>query len=152
MNNDQTRRAAAGVSRRAFVTVLSAAAASVVAGCSRYAPKRPAPQAQRTGASSTGTGRLAGIAKTADIPVGGGVILGDHNVVITQPTAGNFRAFSATCTHPGCRVASVSNGTINCNCHGSKFNITDGSVANPPASSPLPPVTITVQSGQIALS
>jgi Rieske Fe-S protein len=152
MNNDQSRRAVDGVSRRAFVSGLSAAAATVVAGCSRYAPKRPAPQAQPAGASSAGTGRQAGIAKTTDIPVGGGVILGDHNVVITQPTAGNFKAFSATCTHQGCRVASVSDGTINCNCHGSKFNITDGSVANPPAPSPLPPVTITVESGEISVT
>jgi Rieske Fe-S protein len=49
-------------------------------------------------------------------------------VVVTQPTAGNFEAFSATCTHPGCPVKTVANGTINCLCHGARYSITDGSV------------------------
>ncbi|MCV7062518.1 Rieske (2Fe-2S) protein [Mycolicibacterium vaccae] len=74
------------------------------------------------------------IAATADIPVGSGVIVED--IVITQPTAGVYRAFSAVCTHAGCSLADVSDGTINCPCHGSKFNL-DGTVANGPATRPL---------------
>ncbi|MEV6769996.1 Rieske (2Fe-2S) protein [Nocardia sp. NPDC051030] len=70
------------------------------------------------------------LAKTADVPVGGGVISGD--TVVTQPSAGTFNGFSSTCTHLGCKVNSVEGGLIKCPCHGSSFNL-DGSVAGGPA-------------------
>ncbi|MEW9531200.1 Rieske (2Fe-2S) protein [Microbispora sp. NPDC049125] len=91
------------------------------------------------------------VAKTADIPQGGGKILEDQKIVITQPEAGTFKAFSAVCTHAGCTVASVSNGTINCPCHGSKFSAKDGSVAHGPASRPLAEQKITVTGDSITL-
>jgi Rieske Fe-S protein len=81
--------------------------------------------------------------------VGGGTILGDQKIVITEPVSGTFKAFSAVCTHQGCTVGSVSGGTINCPCHGSKFSITDGSVVGGPAPSPLPAVSIAVQGTSI---
>ena len=69
---------------------------------------------------------------TSSVPVGGGVILSQQNVVVTQPQAGTFEGFSATCTHQGCILASVASGTINCGCHGSQFSVKDGSnVAGP---------------------
>jgi Rieske Fe-S protein len=86
---------------------------------------------ERTG--STGTGGPAAI-RTVDIPVGGGKIFPDldpDGVVVTQPAAGRFAAFSATCTHRGCLLASVSDGTINCPCHGARYSIADGSVVQP---------------------
>jgi Rieske Fe-S protein len=89
---------------------------------------------------------------TADVPVGGGTILKDEKVVVTQPKSGEFKAFSAICTHQQCTVANVSDGTINCTCHGSKFNLTDGSVANPPATRPLPEKKITVDGNSIRLA
>jgi Rieske Fe-S protein len=89
------------------------------------------------------------LASTADIPVGGGKILADKKIVITQPQAGSFGAFTAVCTHAGCIVGSVSGGTINCPCHGSKFSIANGSVVNGPASAPLAPVSIKVQGSSI---
>jgi Rieske Fe-S protein len=89
------------------------------------------------------------LAKTSDIPVGGGKILADKKIVITEPQAGSFKAFTAVCTHQGCTVDSVSGGTINCPCHGSKFSIANGSVVNGPAVSPLAPVSITVQGTSI---
>jgi nitrite reductase/ring-hydroxylating ferredoxin subunit len=73
---------------------------------------------------------------TADVPVGGGVILAQENVVVTQPEKGTFEGFSATCTHQGCLLASVASGTINCGCHGSQFSITDGSNVAGPSGSP----------------
>jgi Rieske Fe-S protein len=73
----------------------------------------------------------------ADVPVGGGVVLPDADFVVTQPTKGTYKAFSAICTHRQCKVADVADGTINCNCHGSKYSIKDGSVVNPPAPKPL---------------
>lgn len=110
-----------------------------------------------TGAQGGGrpmsSGGTAGtpLAKTSQIQVGGGQIFADQNVVVTQPSRGEFKAFSATCTHLGCQVASVSDGTINCPCHGSQFSISDGSVAGGPAPAPLPAMKITVSKGEITL-
>ncbi|WP_241996580.1 Rieske (2Fe-2S) protein [Kribbella antiqua] len=73
-------------------------------------------------------------------------------VVVTQPTAGTFKAFTSVCTHQQCQVASVANGTINCDCHGSKFSITDGSVVHDPAPQPLAPKQITVSGTSISLA
>ncbi|MFG2331810.1 Rieske (2Fe-2S) protein [Streptomyces sp. NPDC048604] len=91
------------------------------------------------------------LAKTSDIPVGGGTVFAERKVVVTQPTAGEFKAFSAICTHQGCTVNKVANGTIDCPCHGSKFRIADGSVAAGPAPRPLPAEQITVEGDQITL-
>ena len=86
------------------------------------------------------------------MPKGGGTIFTDEQVVVTQPTAGEFKCFTAVCTHQGCVVSSVDGGTINCACHGSRFSITDGSVENGPASSPLSEVPISVEGDSIGLS
>lgn len=101
------------------------------------------------GGGSGGSGPLAA---TSDIPEGGGTIFADQKVVVTQPTAGEFKAFSSICTHQGCPVANVAGGTVNCSCHGSKFSIEDGSVTQGPATSPLPPVKVKVAGGQISLA
>lgn len=74
--------------------------------------------------SQEGGGQV--LAGTADVPVGGGTVLPDQKVVLTQPKAGQFKAFTAVCTHQGCVVAAVADGTINCGCHGSQFAIEDG--------------------------
>jgi Rieske Fe-S protein len=88
---------------------------------------------------------------TSTIPEGGGTVFRTHGVVITQPTAGVFLAFTATCTHQGCTVRAVAGGTINCFCHGSRFRIADGSVAGGPATQPLPRLPIFVRDGLISL-
>ena len=94
----------------------------------------------------------AGGIKTADIPVNGGKIFKETNTVVTQPAAGTFKAFTATCTHQGCPVASVSNGTINCNCHGSQYSIKDGSVKKGPATKGLTAKTATVSGDTITVT
>jgi Rieske Fe-S protein len=81
---------------------------------------------------------------TSKVPVGGGVILENADYVVTQPSKGKYKAFSKICTHQGCPVASVSNGVIHCNCHGSEYSIEDGSVTNPPAPKPLAEAKTTV--------
>ncbi|TXS28647.1 iron-sulfur protein [Streptomyces sp. ms191] len=85
----------------------------------------------------------------ADIPVGGGKVFADQGVVITQPTAGEFKAFSSKCTHQGCAVSGVSDGVISCPCHQSLFDASDGSVKGGPAPSPLPPAPIKVEGDSI---
>ncbi|MCW2655625.1 MAG: Rieske (2Fe-2S) protein [Mycobacterium sp.] len=122
-------------------------ATAIVAACggnSSTSASSSQPSSTATTASTSGSASASGGVKTSDIPVGGGLILKDQNAVVTQPQPGQFKAFGATCTHQGCIVGSVSDGTIDCPCHGSKFNITDGSVVNGPATQPLPPKTVMV--------
>lgn len=89
------------------------------------------------------------IAQTADVPVGGGVIVGD--VVVTQPAAGTFNGFSAKCTHAGCTLNKIADGTIDCPCHGSRFYL-DGTVAKGPATKPLESRAVVVQGDSIVLA
>ncbi|AJT68856.1 Cytochrome b6-f complex iron-sulfur subunit [Streptomyces lydicus] len=101
------------------------------------------------GGRSGGGGGVLG--KTSEIPKGGGKIFKAEQVVVTQPEDGEFKAFSAVCTHAGCIVGEVAGGTINCLCHGSKFDITDGSVEDGPATKPLEPAKVNVKGGSVTL-
>lgn len=92
------------------------------------------------------------VAATADIEVGGGTIFADQQLVVTQPTAGDFRGFSSICTHQSCPVTSIADGLIKCTCHNSEFSITDGSPQSGPATEPLPEVALTVESDQITVA
>jgi Rieske Fe-S protein len=103
-------------------------------------------------APAGGSGGGTVLAKTSEIPPGGGKVFKDKQVVVTQPTAGTFKAFTAVCTHQGCTVNQVKNGTIDCPCHGSQFHIADGSVASGPATQPLAPAKISVEGGSVKLA
>lgn len=102
-----------------------------------------------TGGSSADAKAGTVLAKTSEVPENGGVILTDAKVVITQPQAGTYKAFTATCTHQGFLVTSVDGNTINCNHHGSEYNATDGSVKRGPAPASLTAVSIVVQGENI---
>ncbi|MFB7937578.1 Rieske (2Fe-2S) protein [Streptomyces sp. NPDC127049] len=107
------------------------------------------------GEGGTGSGGSDGspqgpLAKTGDIPVGGGKVLADRGIVITQPKAGEYKAFSSKCTHSGCAVSEVKDGVIICPCHQSRFDVNDGSVKSGPAPSPLPPEPIEVKGDSIS--
>jgi Rieske Fe-S protein len=109
------------------------------------------------GSSSSGDGTATAttggsLGKTSEVPVGGGKIFASQKVVVTQPTQGDFKAFSAICTHQGCVVAEVKGGDIDCTCHGSKFSIKDGSVVNGPATKPLQPLTLKVKGTELEVS
>lgn len=121
-------------------------------------PSAPATSAPATSATpetpatpTTATGAPP-LATTSEIPVGGGTVFTEAKVVVTQPTAGEFKAFSAICTHQGCLVNKVADGTIDCPCHGSKYRIADGSVAAGPAPRPLPAEQIKVSGESITLA
>jgi Rieske Fe-S protein len=175
--SDRQVEAAAEPTRRAVVAgagVLGASA--LLSGCGwdtanlkdRYIADGQAPPAAApatTGAAPAGTGAATGgnantnggaaverLASTGDIPVGGGKIFSAEKVVVTQPSAGTFKAYDTTCTHAGCAVTKISGGTINCPCHGAKFNVQDGSVAGGPAPSPLQEVAIKVDGDNIQLA
>ncbi|MGW6964738.1 protein kinase domain-containing protein [Streptomyces zaomyceticus] len=103
-----------------------------------------------SGDKDAGSG--AELAKTTDIPEGGGKVFKSEGVVVTQPEAGTFKAFKAVCTHQGCAVTSIVNGVIICPCHGSTFSITDGRVRSGPATEALPEERISVDGDAITLA
>ncbi|GGV23850.1 iron-sulfur protein [Streptomyces griseoflavus] len=151
---------ASGPARRTVVAAAGAAGLAVAltacGGSDDDASSSPVESGTSGGAPDDGGGGDAAggapLARTADIPEGGGKVFADRKVVVTQPSAGEFKAFSATCTHQGCAVKSVADGVINCPCHNSDFSITDGSVRGGPATKPLPAVEITVSGDSITLA
>ncbi|MFG2352901.1 Rieske (2Fe-2S) protein [Streptomyces sp. NPDC048521] len=154
---------ATGPARR---TVMAAAgAAGLAAALTACGSGDDSSDTVDTGSGSSGTAGSAGsaqdggssaggaaLAQTSDIPEGGGKIFKDQGVVVTQPTAGTFKAFSSKCTHQGCAVGSVANGVIVCPCHNSHFSVEDGSVKQGPATKPLPAAKITVSGEEIKLA
>lgn len=182
MEEAPTSSPAGGAPRRVVLAAGAAGAAGALAGCSVYGGQQPAPPPppppppsaddsagdQEGGESDTGDGDGGGeadaggtpFAQTADVPVGGGLIDTDLGVVVTQPASGEFRAFSASCTHQGCLVTEVDDNVIICRCHESRFSIEDGSVVQaaqgssltPDTQEPLPEVGIVVDGDTIALA
>jgi Rieske Fe-S protein len=166
-------------SRRALLIGAGVTCAAALAGCTTYdanngglagpppsASSAPASSAASSAPAAGGAGSASGtaasgggassaapvagaLAATSEVPEGGGKIIDGKNIVLTQPQAGSFKAFTAVCTHQGCIVNQIGNGTIDCPCHGSKFSIKDGSVVNGPATSPLAPVAIKVEGTSI---
>lgn len=141
------------------VVVAGAAGISVVtlAACSSGSTTSPATAAPGTATgASTASGTKAGsasssatvLAKAADVPVGGGLIVTDAKVVVTQPTAGSFSAFSVACPHKGCAVNAIQGSEIICPCHNSKFGL-NGAVIAGPATSGLTPVAVKVADGSV---
>lgn len=116
------------------------------------APSSPQSSATSSGPAAGGGGGGDALASTSDVPVGGGTILTEDEVVLTQPTDGEFKAFSVTCTHQGCPVDSVSGDGIVCPCHGSVFSIADGSPTAGPATAPLEEIAIKVSGDSITLA
>ncbi|MFF0485543.1 Rieske (2Fe-2S) protein [Streptomyces sp. NPDC004435] len=137
---------------------LTTATATTTAGCGSDGDggdggtESSAPAAaEPTGGATSGPAGTP-LASTSEIPVGGGTVFKDRKVVVTQPVEGEFKAFSAICTHQNCLVNKVADGTIDCPCHGSKFAITDGAVEAGPAPRPLPAEEITVSGETISLA
>lgn len=149
------------ISRRALGGLAAAGASlPLLAACGNNGPDTAtdpsgtSTSAPAAGGTSPGSGAGGGdaLAKTSDIEVGGGEIFQDQEVVVTQPKAGEFKCFTAVCSHQGCIVSDVSDGTINCACHGSQYSIEDGSVVTGPATFPLAAEPITVSGDEITLN
>jgi Rieske Fe-S protein len=134
--------------RRALLIGAGVTGAALLTGCTTYDGSSGGFTGQASSAAPA-TGGGTALTTTAEVPEGGGKIINASKIVVTQPQAGTFKAFSAVCTHQGCLVSTVSDGTIDCPCHGSKFSVSDGSVVHGPATAPLPPVAIKVEGTSI---
>jgi Rieske Fe-S protein len=145
MEESLTRRAVLAAGCGAACTVALTACAGYGVGGPVSAPA-PAPAPPAAG------GAAPTLAVVADVPVGGGVVVAAQGLVVTQPEAGTFKAFSAVCTHQGCTVSEVAGGTINCPCHGSKFAVADGSPTAGPATKPLAEKAVAVQGDAVVLA
>lgn len=106
------------------------------------------------GATSGGSGSATSggglTVPVAEVPVGGAVIVGQ--TIVSQPVAGQFRAFSAVCTHEFCLISRVEAATVECTCHGSQFSAVDGSVLRGPAQRPLDGQTVTASGDTLTIS
>ncbi len=88
----------------------------------------------------------------SDVMVGSGTkfqIDASLTILVTQPRAGEYRAFSATCTHSGCIVSGVEEGQIACGCHGARFNVETGAVEAGPARTALGKITVEVRGSDL---
>lgn len=114
----------------------------------------PSPDDETSSPSEDGSGAggAEALASTSDVPVGGCFVVAASKIVVTQPTEGDFKAFSAVCTHQGCVVESSPDGEIPCPCHGSRFSIEDGSPVSGPATAALAAVEITVDGDSVSLA
>ncbi|MER7843554.1 Rieske (2Fe-2S) protein [Kitasatospora sp. NPDC096077] len=126
--------------------VLAAGGTVAVTGCGSSAGS-----AGSSDKSSTAKGPVD-LGPASAVPEGGGKVFREQKIVVTQPAAGEYKAFSAKCTHAGCIVDQVKNQQIQCPCHGSRFAIADGAVQDGPAPSPLPAYTVTVEGGNLKVT
>jgi Rieske Fe-S protein len=146
-----SQKTARTVARRTVVAAVSGAGLTVaLTACGSSDDSKQKVSDKPAGGETSKDGGGTELAKTTDIPEGGGKVIGD--VVVTQPKAGEFKAYSSKCTHQGCAVKDIADGIIKCPCHGSQFNAADGSVKMGPATSPLPPTAITVVGDSIKLA
>ena len=110
-----------GSDRRTVIGMVGIVGLGVVGAATLAACGGGSRTANQSGSAASGAAGSAGsgnaVVKAADIPMGGGTVFDAAKVVVTQPKAGEFKAFSAICTHKGCTVAGVANGTITCPCH-----------------------------------
>ncbi len=107
-------------------------------------PDEPTSEAPPSGEASG----VGGGVPAADVPVGGGIVLAEERLVITQPAKGEFKGFTAVCTHQGCTVNRVAD-TIDCPCHGSTFDIATGEPVAGPALAPLAEIELVVDGDTI---
>lgn len=144
-------------SRRAVLLGLGGAGmASVLAACGGEAndsagggdnPGGPTTPSQNAPQSADPGGGSAALAATADVPVGGGVVV--DGILLIQPVAGQFKAYSASCPHQGAVVSPPEGGVITCPAHRSTFKDSDGSRIAGPATKGLTPVPVAVQGSNI---
>ncbi|MGI5272205.1 Rieske (2Fe-2S) protein [Nonomuraea sp. CA-218870] len=91
------------------------------------------------------------IAKTADVPVGGGTVVKQYRIVVTQPSEGVFKAYGAACPHRGCAVSTPKDNVMICPCHGSEFDAVTGEATKGPATGKLVAYQVKVEGDGIVV-
>jgi len=75
----------------------------------------------------------------------------DGRLLALAHVGGRWYAFDDTCTHHDCPLADgyLSETTIECDCHGSVFDLTTGAVLRGPATSAIAVHTVEVLAGRL---
>jgi Rieske Fe-S protein len=145
--------AIATLSRRSALGGLVISGCAAVVGYAVTRARHPNTEADGAanayGAEPTGGQRLAALDQ---VPAGGGLVLTKRQIVLTRGAGGAVHAFSAVCTHQGCVVSSVTDGGIDCPCHGSRFDASTGAVVTGPATRPLPTIAVVVRGNDVYTS
>ncbi|MBE3002031.1 Rieske (2Fe-2S) protein [Nocardiopsis sp. HNM0947] len=136
--------------RTAFGALGAGAVTTTLAACGGPSGGEGAEEDPGTPSPAPETGEV--LTSTGDVPVGGGTVLEEHQVVVTQPEEGTFRAFSTACTHEGCPVDAVEDGQIVCPCHDSRFSVADGAPEDGPAQAPLEEFEVTVEGDDVVFA
>jgi cytochrome b6-f complex iron-sulfur subunit len=98
--------------------------------------------------NSVKVGKLSGIEKDS----GRIIRYGSKPVILIRTTAGDLRAFSATCTHLECTVQFRKDlGVIWCACHNGKYDLNGRNISGPPPR-PLAPYRVVVQGDEVYVS
>jgi Rieske Fe-S protein len=148
-----TRRALlVGAGAAGAAAVLSACGGGDEPGGGTGAPASAPTNAEPEPTDDGGGSGLQVVGPVSEVPVGGGALFAASQMVVTQPTEGQYRGFRSVCTHQGCPIAGVDGGTINCTCHGSKFSLEDGTPRNGPATRPLAAREVRVEGDDIVLA
>ena len=134
--------------RTVLIMGTAVAAGSVVAACG----SRDTAGGDPAAAASAAPPPAGAVAAISAVPVGGGYVNTDIAVVVTQPDAGSYRAFTAVCPHQGCLVSRVVDNEIICPCHNSRFSAVDGAVVSGPAQEGLAAARVAIDGDAIILA
>ena len=129
-------------SRRATLITGAVASGALLASCAEGDSNVTAPE----GTVEVGSASAVGVGKAARLTHG------STTVIVSQPSSGEYKAFSTVCTHQGCQVQVQDSNRIVCPCHGSEYAVADGSVIHGPAEEALTSYPVQVKGGKIFVS
>lgn len=142
------------LARREVLSIATAASAAVALSACAAEPQvaettPPSATVDQSPEPATGEIRL-GLASEVLVGSGQKFMIDDTlTVLVTQPKAGDYRGFSATCTHSGCIVTGVRDGEIACGCHGARFDVESGAVLAGPARTALGRIPIELRGEEL---
>ena len=154
MTDDRVSETGGDASRRTVMSGIVGVGVGLplLAACGSESSEGGAGGGDSAKSGSGGASASGSLGKTSEIPVGGAKIFKAEKVMVSQPNKGEFKAFSTVCTHQGCPITQLEGDEIACGCHGSRFKVADGSVANGPATKPLAERKVTVKGENLTVS